>query len=941
MSNWFTPEQQTQLEALNSQIWADEVASRIKKLWIEDNFKAKAAATTQVTTPTQIEANKQVSDLKVPEVTTSVQETPSETTPVIKKDTVVATEVKAPVQSPKDVKTTPTLKSLDWVPLSGAIKDVFQRSGESGKSKAESVEIIKTKLANAGYDISNFDAEYGDVINQFEELNKSEDDFFKAIQGGETFWSFYEKNSEDYKNAKTRADAFTAVDKSPTGLTLAVKNGSLDSNSLLFKDLMNVPEYNAVMQKAQKEKLTEKLKNTKNLSWLTFGELDDIATAQGDKYATDAQKVADDIEWDKLLSSNREGYLASTGELVSKYQELKGVKGRLERKYPNASASFINALLTRESGAIQDDIDRLTAEAAVYETGYSMRMGEKEIVWKAEDIENKQRKAIFTDLFNKKWGDDRLATQAKRQDEQNKINNKAITKWAYKWEDMVGMDKFGNVVSTLEGYNNWASKPWKSPTNFSTKYHDDGSSTVTYYNPKTEKVVQQQFGKDETPLITSDWVKKTGTISGYGWAYDNNTGLDIAIQNGSDFTSSFNWTVVDYLPNNWAYGNSLLVEDSDWNVVQYSHLEGSDLVKGDVVWAGSVLGQAWNTWNVTTKRSDGSYTAVTEEERAQGKGAHLDIVSWKKGTTEYTSATARSSRETEKFLNWGQDEDFSAWDILKALSKVPTTLRNAVAEKENFDIVAKEALTRHNGNLWMAILDVAGWKITGNEKIGGIMSSLVWSKPLSENFSFGSISSWLSSSDANTVLSNIYTVEDDIINNNNQTAWKAFTDRWNIIEVFDKIDSIKQDMENLFTKDDFGKWDGTINNAEQFFWDALIWETDAFGKFKWDIENLFWPIRTERFWANLTAWEKWYVNSFMPSEWDASVNIKAKLDSLLSNTLIQYNAKRKANSLPVITEDWLRNPLSLIEAYENYKPVSIKNSSTNWKGRILPSKLIR
>ena len=136
-------------------------------------------------------------------------------------------------------------------------------------------------------------------------------------------------------------------------------------------------------------------------------------------------------------------------------------------------------------------------------------------------------------------------------------------------------------------------------------------------------------------------------------------------------------------------------------------------------------------------------------------------------------------------------------------------------------------------------------------------------------------------------------------------------------------------MKNLFTKDDFGKWDGTINWAKKFFSDDFFSSSDDFSKFEADIESLFWPIRTEKFWVNLTESESWFVKTFMPDTKDASVNLKAKMNSLKENVLEAYNSWRQATSLKRINEEQLLDDKALVDLYKE------RNSSTE---SITPSK---
>lgn len=75
------------------------------------------------------------------------------------------------------------------------------------------------------------------------------------------------------------------------------------------------------------------------------------------------------------------------------------------------------------------------------------------------------------------------------------------------------------------------------------------------------------------------------------------------------------------------WGNQVIVQYEDGTRGAFNHLSEVSteiLQSGQPVEAGFRIGKVGNTGNVLTQQPDGSYGAVTEEQRKQGKGSHLD-----------------------------------------------------------------------------------------------------------------------------------------------------------------------------------------------------------------------------------------------------------------------------------------------------------------------------
>jgi hypothetical protein len=156
-------------------------------------------------------------------------------------------------------------KSLDEINLGENVKEIFKQANEKGLSQAEIVEDIRTRLVKAGYDTTDLTERLAPFTKEFGNLNLSSNDFFKGLAAGETYGSFYEKNSVDYQQAKVRWDAFNAVDKTEQGIRALINSGALDKNQTLLKDLMNDERTAPFVKQNMKEVLKDKAKNTKNI----------------------------------------------------------------------------------------------------------------------------------------------------------------------------------------------------------------------------------------------------------------------------------------------------------------------------------------------------------------------------------------------------------------------------------------------------------------------------------------------------------------------------------------------------------------------------------------------------------------------------------------------------------------------------------------------------
>ena len=134
----FSTEEQSKLQELWDKFGAEAVSEWIKTLWKTEEVKQRIAATDR--TAPVVEAPVETAPEAV------VQEAPVEEVVETVKPTAPVKE-KAPVVNQTAVDTEKELKSLDTLPLSNVIKDVFIKANEIGETKSQTVEKIKTRLA--------------------------------------------------------------------------------------------------------------------------------------------------------------------------------------------------------------------------------------------------------------------------------------------------------------------------------------------------------------------------------------------------------------------------------------------------------------------------------------------------------------------------------------------------------------------------------------------------------------------------------------------------------------------------------------------------------------------------------------------------------------------------------------------------------------------------
>ena len=902
MSNWFTPEQQTQLEALNSQIWADEVASRIKKLWIEDNFKAKAAATTQVTTPTQIEANKQVSDLKVPEVTTSVQETPSETTPVIKKDTVVATEVKAPVQSPKDVKTTPKVQIKE-----DEVRRALQLTASKGLSSTESISQIKEAFTKRWDDVSTFDTDFANTISEFEQFDTSSDDFFWGLTSGQTYPSFV-KNSANYKAGESIFNAYQAQDKTEQWIYLGLKGNSI--NPSVLNKMKNDPVLSELITKGNNKLVTEKVRNWEidSLYDLPVGQQTIALEAMMEDLGLN-KDVSKIIEDDNTLSTNSKAYTDSVGELNKKYKERQNIRKSLERKYPNASASFINALHTRESGALSDEISELEAQASTYKTTYDFRFWE---IKTQIDLESEQLTAkteIFRDIQRNNYST--FLEELKQADKATASEFQFLSpaKWV-----IATVNKTTWAVEFTYTKNVWTTTTASGLTTAETvrtawNVLIGGMGTDLRESNYVSKFPNNASFKNNNPAGLTHWIssKLQAKLEAAGinleeWTSrpTNEGGSYIGFETLDDGLSAM----------------KIAFYDTGWTDVR-SRLEAWKWAWTDAEKKAYVDKIMNDTFGSTDNRDFSSLSSIEKEQLLvnhlkREDGALFGVLSnemWairEDGTLDYSKLRTESSADTERQ---------AAIDAIGIATEIYWS-KVSDKETENVQNIVKLMPWADRDQIISA---VRGFKFNtpeGQEYGTTLLKTARVSLNLPD-IDLAGISSLIRSGNKDMALNKMEISVDGAI----RTLEKEdYVSESNTRQVYSKVNELNTLIEKLEKADwsPLGNYEGTLDKWLGRFKDTESAEISAKATF------LVSKMRKDLIGANITSTETATLDWIIPEINDSVSNFLIKTESLKSDTITNLNSQRERYGLPALNE---KNLLDIKERVKIYEWVGIEEEN--------------
>lgn len=910
MVNKLTDDQIQRLEKLTPQ-QRENLYKWIEEQWQTENFKnaIKERQNNQDTVQQPNTSTQGVpSNISEPTQPTEVKTTPAQTQEVRE----------APTQTEKvnttQQKETPKIDS-------NIINDAFEVGAARWLDIDETISNIKKSLEKKGISTENFEAENQQTIERFSSFDNSPDTFFAWLQAGESYNKVVQK-SPSYLTAQKRFDSFNSINKTETGLKNALKSWKLNKDSVLYKDLMDVPEYASILNEARKVEIEEKIKNTKDISDLTFEEFDVLIQGKIDKYTLDVEGIENDLKTDEVLNENREGYSKAASELSGLYKERDNIRSNIDAKYPNWTQAFKAALYNRETSAINDKIAEKTEEASLYQNNYNLRLWEKELVYNLEQTKSGQQLSVFNQLLST-YNTERSVLNQKEliefQTQQTiyqskemaniarQDSNKDVISWQY--------DNNGNLLWLNQEWATIVTKSWLEKTSSSEDYtvvkrkRVDGGEDI-YVLDKDWNLSRKSTWVDWEWLVIENWATNQWAITSYWNRVDWDYWLDIAVEKWTPINSPFNWEILEVGYDN-AFWNYVIMKDENDNKMRIWHLdEKPNLNVWQVVWIWTTIWLAWNSWYVLTG-GEWNWREPTQEELNNWLGSHLDITTWR------ADWTVRNWYETKTFLDWGEasTSKYTQWDINKTLAKIPTQLKNSELEWEKYKEIAIEALNKYNWDISSAVLDVAGWHPTYNKDIVNNLEPILKTQNLWEDFDYAWVSWSISSSDESIVWNSIQRIESAVIANNPETSTLNFSNKTKTDNVVRKVNWLLSTLEEKLWEDNFGKWDGTLENAQLLLSDVTE-EWYDFTKFKADVESLFWPIRVESFGVNLTDWEKEYLQSFVPSVTDSKVSITAKLNSLKQNTLSWYNSARRTTWLQPLNEEQLLDSKLLVNLYK-------------------------
>ena len=147
-----------------------------------------------------------------------------------------------------------------------------------------------------------------------------------------------------------------------------------------------------------------------------------------------------------------------------------------------------------------------------------------------------------------------------------------------------------------------------------------------YFNKQTWEFKPINFGGEatqvefqQTPWAPMNQTQIAEYSQVYKWSSANPNGIDLAGKKWSAINTPVSGTVV-FVWENGGWGNQVKIRDAEWQIHQFSHLDGSNLQEGQFLTRGSMVWTMGNTWNVLKW----DWTKPTAEELAAGRWTHLD-----------------------------------------------------------------------------------------------------------------------------------------------------------------------------------------------------------------------------------------------------------------------------------------------------------------------------
>ena len=512
------------------------------------------------------------------------------------------------------------------------------------------------------------------------------------------------------KNKKTDSDIKLIQSMDEKQIYESIKNGKFTTKWEAFNWLKtNDPEKYAKYQEYAKIQFGIDVTKDEPIVWDSFTWMDfnaiykDVLTTWTD-FKKEVENIlnAQELQDAKALMSEKRKNLL---DLQTKYKQT---ADDIRAKYPNQSESWVNAMVSKEQGAIMKQLELAQDDYQLEVENYNILQWEAKQKIDAMTLDATQKQQAFATALNiynsnrarmdlkeqrdfekesQKIAEERQFEYTKKLAEfQQEMADKNLTGWqyiddgkwnlnyVYKWEVKKVLTGLGKKISTSEDdlytYNTYK--------NDITWGYD-----VIGVNKKTGNVTHKALWVDGTNPNQSNYISYiwNGKITSYGGTHDGYSGLDIDGNVWDPIPVPATVKVVQ-AQSHKQYGNTVVVEVQDWPYagyqIRYSHLnKGANYNIGDVLNPWDVIGEIWNTWYVLNSQ----WQVPTAKELASWTGSHLDLVMYDKNWQKLNSHQVESI--ASDMIQWvwqSQKYDDGKLALMASITSLTPTTKKALFE---------------------------------------------------------------------------------------------------------------------------------------------------------------------------------------------------------------------------------------------------------------------
>jgi len=348
-------------------------------------------------------------------------------------------------------------KNIDNIDLWNAITEWIKRGVEKWYTGDVIKNQFKTELAKKGYDVSNFDSQYGNMFDDVNKYNKTANQFVVDMMNWHTFDKWYSKNSQDYQKAENIYWQIKWLDLSDEWIKNSIKNWTLSND--VINVLSSFPQYKQAIINANKELAKQSFDDmsTDKLIKSNPNSIADWTKQLLNKLWLD-KNFSDEYEKDTQLNNYKDTLEKSASKLAQLKADENWLYNRIVSENPWKSWYVIDMIYRREKAKLDKQINETTAEAGVQKSLYDVRVWEiNRNVWFEQQIQ-KTTEQYFNWILNKEiWLSvikRQNAIKLKYQEEVYKLNN------VYSWKqarynknwDLVVFDRDMNIVKTYSWF---------------------------------------------------------------------------------------------------------------------------------------------------------------------------------------------------------------------------------------------------------------------------------------------------------------------------------------------------------------------------------------------------------------------------------------------------------------------------------------------------------